>query len=229
MWSHSDDLPAPGRPLGACLRQRREALGLSQREVAARLGITDVYISRLELGKTLPSRRLVGPLAEALSIEPGVLERQWLAVRGPESLEQSGLLDAPRPSPPLMVPVIGLVGADPEAPDFSDMGLPPGASTDQVARPPSTASPNAYALVVKGESMTPMLLPGDVLVVDPEKAVRNGDLAIVRDRSGGAYVKAVIRRHGLWVLKSYNTAFPEMTRRDAELRFVHKVDAILKR
>ena len=51
----------------------REAHELSQRELAAALGVSDVYISLLESGKKRPSARLLDKLATYFRIKEGVL------------------------------------------------------------------------------------------------------------------------------------------------------------
>lgn len=70
------------RPIGALVKARREALGMSQERLAALVGVTQTYISKIEVGKVkLPMRELVDRLAAALELpvsaimeEAGVLE-----------------------------------------------------------------------------------------------------------------------------------------------------------
>lgn len=55
--------------LGAFLRERREALGLSSREIARRTGINDATLSRLERGEfAAPRPDKLSKVAEALGI-----------------------------------------------------------------------------------------------------------------------------------------------------------------
>lgn len=55
------------------LRSRREALGLSQSQVAATLGVTKSHLSLLENGKRQPTKEQVSVLAGALRIPPDLL------------------------------------------------------------------------------------------------------------------------------------------------------------
>jgi transcriptional regulator with XRE-family HTH domain len=72
--------------LGASLRTRRQALHLTQRQVADRVGIHFTYISKLEHDRWTvpPSEAVIRRLAEVLE---GDAER-WL--------ELAGILDGPR-------------------------------------------------------------------------------------------------------------------------------------
>lgn len=102
-------------------------------------------------------------------------------------------------------------------------------AVDYVRRPPALATNKlAYALYVEGESMSPRFEPGDLIYVNPSRAVRAGDYVVIEemdsheDRRG--YVKQYVKRAGDWhVVRQLN---PE-----GELRFpvrdgavkVHKV------
>jgi transcriptional regulator with XRE-family HTH domain len=62
---------------GAVVRHRREKVGLSQEEFAAKAGIHRTYISSIELGKVQVSIRIAQQLAEALNVP---LSRLWLEI-----------------------------------------------------------------------------------------------------------------------------------------------------
>ncbi len=55
--------------IGQAVRERRLALGLSQTEVAARAGMTQPALSRLEAGRAVPTIAVLERLAAALSSE----------------------------------------------------------------------------------------------------------------------------------------------------------------
>lgn len=60
--------------LGDVLRQRREAKGLTQAELARKAKITDEYVSMLETGaKRNPSLAVLQRLAKALGVSVGEL------------------------------------------------------------------------------------------------------------------------------------------------------------
>lgn len=64
--------------LGRLVFQRREELGLTQRELAEMVGITHTYVYNIEKGKNeVPSRDVMAGLARALRVSE---ERLWRAV-----------------------------------------------------------------------------------------------------------------------------------------------------
>lgn len=62
-------------PIGARMEQRRKELGLSQRRLATRVGVSQGAINQLALGVTQDVRRTtLFKLAEVLEVKP-----EWLA------------------------------------------------------------------------------------------------------------------------------------------------------
>jgi DNA-binding XRE family transcriptional regulator len=66
-----DPVPDPGPaslapPIAKLVASRREELGLSQRELAKRAGISHTIVSRIEQGEHTPSRKTLDRLADAL-------------------------------------------------------------------------------------------------------------------------------------------------------------------
>ena len=58
---------------GCFIAQLRKELGLTQKELAEKLKVTDKAISRWETGKGLPDTSLLKPLAEILGVSVGEL------------------------------------------------------------------------------------------------------------------------------------------------------------
>ena len=56
---------------GNYIREHRLKLGLSQEDVAKKLGISQVAYGRYELGKREPTFSLIIKIAEVLQFEPG--------------------------------------------------------------------------------------------------------------------------------------------------------------
>jgi transcriptional regulator with XRE-family HTH domain len=61
------------KDFGQEIRRRREALGFTLEELAARAGLTPNYIGTVELGKRDPSLSTVVALSQGLAIETGEL------------------------------------------------------------------------------------------------------------------------------------------------------------
>lgn len=72
-------------PLGDAIRDLRTRAGLSQRELADRVGVTAPSLSKIETGKEIPSRALI--LAIAAELEADHDELLALAERPPEEVE----------------------------------------------------------------------------------------------------------------------------------------------
>ena len=62
------------RRLSGMIKRRRTELGLSQRELAKRVGVSDAYITQLETRKrSNPSLHVLKKLAKALKVTVGEL------------------------------------------------------------------------------------------------------------------------------------------------------------
>jgi transcriptional regulator with XRE-family HTH domain len=59
--------------LGRNVRRQRQALGLSQEQLALEAGMKRSYVSELERGLRNPTVRALGRLADALAVDPTLL------------------------------------------------------------------------------------------------------------------------------------------------------------
>ena len=80
-------------PLGEFLKTHREALGLTQRSLAQKLGIEASHVSFIESGRRKPSLQLVGRMADALGLD----RQELLVLAHPEA---NALLTATNSAPP---------------------------------------------------------------------------------------------------------------------------------
>lgn len=197
--------------LGTRLRTAREKAGLSQAELARRVGIKQPSIQAIESGKVAGTKHL-NTIARVLSVDPNWLEVPQKAaetfeeksshVKGltAEALVNGGELSGFRPLPVLdrrdVIPVLGST-------EGGDDGSFPwnGEVIDQVARPPFLANvSNGYALFVSGMSMAPRYEPGDTIFVHPSKPVTVGCYVVVQVLDPGnkstprAFLKRLVRR-----------------------------------
>ena len=101
------------------------------------------------------------------------------------------------------IPVIGCAQAG-TAGFFDDAGYPTGSGWDEVVFP-DVSDPNAYALVVSGDSMEPLYRDGDRIIVSPAANIRRGDRVVIKTREGEVMAKELVRRTAQWVeLRSVN-------------------------
>jgi phage repressor protein C with HTH and peptisase S24 domain len=107
---------------------------------------------------------------------------------------------------------------------FDDCGFPTGGGFKKLHRPNFVKDPNAYALIVDGDSMTPRVRKGEVVMVEPERHTPvNGDLVVVRLKSGEVMLKEIYYQDGIVVLKSTNQTYDPIAVKKNEIDFCHKV------
>lgn len=86
------------------------------------------------------------------------------------------------------------------------------------------SSPDAYALRIRGESMSPRYLPGEIVGVDPSVEVQSNDEAIVMLRDGRRMIKRLLwRRDGQACFESVNKDFPNIILDVEEIDKMHLV------
>lgn len=76
--------------VGEFVRNRRKALGLSQRQLAADAGIWQAKVSQIEGGTALPSLVEVGQLSEALNVDPCAFLQAFSLIEAPVDFTRLG-------------------------------------------------------------------------------------------------------------------------------------------
>jgi SOS-response transcriptional repressor LexA len=186
------------------LRAHRKAKKLSQDQVAKLLGLKDQQnVQKWEserAQKRIPPKhypaliRLLDiPATEFLEAtpEPGLTDALRACVaeglintdRISESRPQYGPPPerSDRPMAATMIPIVGFVAGDPD----SDIAWEP------MDPPRTTHFAGCNALEVQGDSMEPVALAGQLVVYDPREDVHDGDLAIIKLKSGETLFKRV--------------------------------------
>src|SRR5690242_9343688 len=118
---------------GLWLRERRLAFGLTQEDLAARVGCARITVAKIETGERRPSRQMAERLAEILAV-PAVerpMVAQW--ARGVPPVRQPGAglhdplaLAAPPVPDPLPAALTPLVGREQDLVAVRDQMLQPG-------------------------------------------------------------------------------------------------------
>jgi transcriptional regulator with XRE-family HTH domain len=70
------------RVVGENVRRFRQAAGMSQEDLAARMGVEQGYVSRLEVGGRNPTIVTIWHAAEALSVKPAMLFEPRQSAKG---------------------------------------------------------------------------------------------------------------------------------------------------
>lgn len=152
------------------LRLARERRGLSQKEIAEHLGITPQAYGYYERGERKPGAENLRKIANLLDISV-----DYLLGRDRGKPEQSNHL----------IPLLGAVPA----------GTPIEAIEDIEEYidiyPKFVKHGELFALRVQGDSMEPDIRPGDIVIVEKQEYIDNGDVAVVRVNGEDVTVKKV--------------------------------------
>jgi len=126
----------------------------------------------------------------------------------------------PRQTTP--VPLIGFAQAGAGG-FFEDAGFAQGEGWDLVELP-ERAGEGTYALGVRGDSMLPLYRHGDILIVDPNAAVRRGDRVVVKTNAGEVMAKVLERQSaGTIELMSLNPDHPPRALSSASIEWVARI------
>ncbi len=120
------------------------------------------------------------------------------------------------------IPVIGCAQAG-SAGYFDDAGYPTGSGWDEVVFPDVT-DPNAYALVVSGDSMEPLYRDGDRIIVSPAANIRRGDRVVIKTCEGEVMAKELVRRTAQWIeLRSVNPEHPDPVLQTSDVEWLARI------
>lgn len=179
------------------IKQLRLARGWSQRDLADKLDVTKVAVSHYERGVRKPDINVVTALCDIFNVSSDYLlgaEDVTMRYLREDDLRK---LDSVR-----RVPVFGDVAA----------GVPIEAIEDVIDWEEITEGlPGEYfGLRVKGDSMSPRIMEGDVLIVHAQPDVESGEVAIVQINGDHATCKRVMKHSDGVSLISFNPSYAPM-------------------
>lgn len=210
--------------IGVQIRQMRVKAGFSQARLAQSLQISTLWISRIENGRGRPSEGLVRRMSEALAA-PHILA----AFRE----QDHELVPFPEPCPgqefPQQIPIVGKASC----PSFR-FRKPGQAKTSKVRRDYLSffldpRDPDAYALIVTCDCMSPIIREGDVVVGSPRAKFRSGDEAIVTTKRGTSYMRIVVHKGDMLLLKVANDEHSEIILKTEDVLAINKIVAIRRK
>jgi phage repressor protein C with HTH and peptisase S24 domain len=171
----------------------RRARGMSQQRLARASGVRQNTIAAIESGRTQRTR-FAAEIARALNVSVTQLVPDELASSVvPLSDSLVGTLD---------LPVYGTVEAGAGAVVIINEPV------DRVGRPaPLLHVRDGYGVIVHGDSMTPLIRPGDIVLVHPHLPPRPEDWCVFRRSLDGEF-SATIKEYGgqtatAWRVKRY--------------------------
>lgn len=158
-------------------KKRRKELGLRYDDLAEKAGVSKRTIEDIFRGYTTAPRI---DTVEAIERALGINEKNPLAKQGGRGVK---------------IPVYGEIAA----------GIPIEAIEDIIdfeeITPEMAASGEYIALSVKGDSMAPRILEGDVVIIRRQETIESGEVAAVMVNGDSATLKRVrYADNGLWLL-----------------------------
>ena len=222
---------------GENLRREREARGLTQDQVARRMGYANnSQIAAWERSPNrLPDADNVRKAAEAIGCEP------WQLLEGVETdydrlrrghgasvaSDRKTAFDAETTDAFGFreddVPIVAEGEASPDPKLWAKDGGLSKDVQDRVTRPREISDPRAYGVRVRGDSMITRLQPGDIAIVSPKTAVQDGDEVYAQLLSGERLLKVAHKITGGWMLESYNRAYQPRQVKRAEIDAMHPI------
>ncbi|HCE1635766.1 TPA: helix-turn-helix transcriptional regulator [Vibrio parahaemolyticus] len=197
--------------IGNRLKERRIELKLSKSELARAAQSSVTMVSKWESGMGM-GFDYAARIAEKLDVS-----LEWLYYGG----EIVG--EAPTSN---RIPIVGNTQAGPNK-EWFDLGFPVGFSDEYVDFP--ARGKHVYALKVIGDSMTPRILEGEAVLVDPESEPATGEEVVVKIKDGDVMVKTLAAlRDGIVFLDSYNQGYKRMTFPLKEVEFIHPVVGVAR-
>ena len=166
--------------IGDNIRFLRKQAGYSQQQLAMKLGIKQASVSNWEAGKTLPDMKYLSKLMDIFNVQMDYLF----------SDEPRRDLDSIRVIRNA-VPILGSIACgqkitpDTEPDGYAD--LPEGISAD-------------FALRCKGDSMTPTLIDGDIVLIRSQPEVENGQIAAVNINGETTLKRVYFRADGVHLI-----------------------------
>lgn len=183
---------------------------LRQIDIANRIGINKGNVSRWMSGQNIPYGESLTRLAEVLGVSTD-------ALLGKQDFMKTEYADVELPiNFPETIPVIGKVAA----------GVPIEAQEDIVGEVYiEEGKKDHFALKVKGDSMSPRIMDGDIVLVHSQSSAEDGDLVIAMI-DGEATCKVLKRNPYGVTLIPFNGAYSPLVysgQEAAELRILGKV------
>lgn len=178
------------------LSQRRKELNMTMKQVADKVGVSEGTISRWESGKIADMRRdKIMAYAQALNISPAI-------IMGWDNVDSSSTSESIHAGK--RISVLGSVAA----------GIPIDAIEDVLdwedISEDMAKTGEFFGLRIKGDSMQPRIVEGDVVIVRQQPDADSGDVVIVQVNGDKATCKRLAKYSSGISLISFNPAYEPM-------------------
>jgi len=211
--------------IGTRIREARENKGLDQATLAAKLDLATRTLQRWEKGEQVPDAVTLAKIGELT----GTLTHWLLTGEGPMYAHQNGgkeptegdTSSAFRRVKLVRIPMLSAVPAGKANLIFHPDHIEKYITVDDVK------DSNAFALKVEGDSMSPRIEDGDVIIISPKREVRSGDICVIRVNDEDT-VKKVIFEDGYVHLIPLNHDYEPVSVKKKDVSFVWRVVKVIK-
>ncbi|HLX11240.1 MAG TPA: XRE family transcriptional regulator [Bacteroidota bacterium] len=212
--------------IGERIRAARDNKELDQTTLSDKIGVVMRTLQRWEKGEQIPAGDYLVAIAKYTGVRP-----EWLLTGEGEMYPApidptKNIFKLHRDTltkgiPLVTIPVFASVPAGKTAaifhPDYAERYV----TVDNIR------DPSAFALVVKGNSMSPKIEDGDIVVVSPKQDVRSGDICVIRVNEEDVLKKVKIEQQYVHLIP-LNPAFEPVTVRKRDISFLGKVVKVIK-
>ncbi len=212
---------------GSRLRWARERLKLGQGEVATACGWrSQSRVSNYERDVREPTFADVRRLAQAVQVNPEwLINGTGLAVELELPSDHALELTAAITTPSRKAPVEGTAQGD-EGGTWVTLERSAGQNDGWIDVPSS--DPNAYALRIRGDAMSPTIRDGWFIVLEPGHSAMPGEFVLVTTQDGHSMVRELLfERANTIALASINETQPRITLPQQEIHTMHYVGFIV--
>ena len=189
--------------IGERIKKRRESLGLSQQELAEKIGyVSRSAINKIETGKNKLKQSKIKEIADALETTPGFI-MGWQDIEIPENI-----ISLPDTK---VLPLVGEIACG--EPILADQNIEEYLKVD-------ADMPVDFALRCKGDSMiNARIFDGDIVYLRSQSDVDDGDIAavVIEDE---ATLKKVKKLPGKIVLSPCNPLYDDLIYQGEELETI---------
>ncbi len=193
--------------LGDRIKTARKQAGLTQGELAKKLGIAYPTLNKYERGHRVPDSSILSHISGILKCNPG-----WL-LTGDGNDTEAQTVQTTR--------TLVLKKVPDEFPEQVSEE-----SCEYISLP--DVPDDTYAVIVKGDSMTPAIREGDYAIFTDNDNINSGDIVIINNEWGESMLKRFHVKDDKTYLISDNPEYPPLPP-DAPYKIIGKVIAIWRK
>ena len=189
------------------IRELRNSRHLSQQNLADILDVNKVTISQYERGVRKPDVNMVSALCDIFNVSSDyLLGKDEVTLR---FVDKNDIDKLERPA--TRIPVLGRVAA----------GIPIEAVEDildwEEITPSMSLTGQYFGLKIKGDSMQPRIMDGDVVIVRSQPDAESGDVVIVQINGDTATCKRLVKHENGISLISFNPMYDPISFTEKEI------------